>query len=115
MKSSAASDVYKRQTQTCDLHVMTRYCEGGQAAANEFCAQAKGNTVTEKGLVKMSDSLKELYEMAGLDYSKFMYTEGTDKVGCTVHTKQSVAVPTEPPKPTNPTEATKPPETGGGE
>lgn len=104
-----------RPTQTCDLHVMTRYCEGGQAAANEFCAQAKGNTVTEKGLVKMSDSLKELYEMAGLDYSKFMYTEGTDKVGCTVHTKQSVAVPTEPPKPTNPTEATKPPETGGGE
>ena len=104
-----------RPTQTCDLHVMTRYCAGGQAAANEFCAQAKGNTVTEKGLVKMSDSLKELYEMAGLDYSKFMYTEGTDKVGCTVHTKQSVAVPTEPPKPTNPTEATKPPETGGGE
>ena len=104
-----------RPTEACDLHVMTRYCEGGQAAANEFCAQVKGNTVTEKGLVNMSDSLKELYEMAGLDYSKFMFTEGTDKVGCTVHTKQSVTTSTEPPKPTNPTEATKPPETGGGE
>ena len=91
------------------------YCEGGQAAANEFCAQAKGNTVTEKGLVKMSDSLKELYEMAGLDYSKFMYTEGTDKVGRTVHTKQSVAVPTERPNPPIPPKPRNRRETGGGE
>ena len=47
-----------------------------------------------------------------------MYTEGADKAGCTVHTKQTVAEqtkPTEPPKPTDPNEPTKPPETNGGE
>ena len=121
-RGSCAQTVYvypeDRPSQSCDLHVMTRYCEGGHAAANEYCSQVKGNTVTEKGLVKMSDSLKSLYASAGLDYSKFMYTEGADKAGCTVHTKQTVAEqtkPTEPPKPTAPNEPTKPPETNGGE
>ena len=121
-RGSCAQTVYvypeDRPSQSCDLHVMTRYCEGGHAAANEYCSQVKGNTVTEKGLVKMSDSLKSLYASAGLDYSKFMYTEGSDKAGCTVHTKQTVAEqtkPTEPPKPTAPNEPTKPPETNGGE
>ena len=121
-RGSCAQTVYvypeDRPSQSCDLHVMTRYCEGGHAAANEYCSQVKGNTVTEKGLVKMSDSLKSLYASAGLDYSKFMYTEGADKAGCTVHTKQTVAEqtkPTEPPKPTDPNEPTKPPETNGGE
>lgn len=121
-RGSCAQTVYvypeDRPSQACDLHVMTRYCEGGHAAANEYCAQVKGNTVTEKGLVKMTDSLKEMYASAGLDYSEFMYTEGSDKAGCTVHTKQMVAEqtkPTEPPKPTNPNDPTKPPETSGGE
>lgn len=121
-RGSCAQTVYvypeDRPSQACDLHVMTRYCEGGHAAANEYCAQVKGNTVTEKGLVKMTDSLKGMYASAGLDYSEFMYTEGSEKAGCTVHTKQTVAEqtkPTEPPKPTNPNEPTKPPETSGGE
>ncbi len=121
-RGSCAQTVYvypeDRPSQACDLHVMTRYCEGGHAAANEYCAQVKGNTVTEKGLVKMTDSLKEMYASAGLDYSEFMYTEGSDKAGCTLHTKQMVAEqtkPTEPPKPTNPNDPTKPPETSGGE
>ena len=59
-RGSCAQTVYvypeDRPTQYCDLHVMARYCEGGQAAANDYCAQVRGNTVTEKGLVKMSDS-----------------------------------------------------------
>lgn len=120
-RGSCAQTVYvypeDRPTQYCDLHVMARYCEGGQAAANDYCAQVRGNTVTEKGLVKMSDSLRELYAMAGLDYSSFQYTERST---CTLHTKNTVDEqnkPTETTPPetqTTPTEPAGPPETGGG-
>ena len=73
----------------CDLHVMTSYCEGGHAAANDYCAQVPGNTVTSRGLVRMTDEARALYSAAGLDYSSFAYPEGGLGDTCTVHTRAS--------------------------
>lgn len=95
-------------SESCDLHVMTQYCEGGHAAANEYCASVPGNTVVSRGLVKMTEEMKELYTAAGIDYTEFMYPdEGASPAVCTVHTKPSTdpdpaaggvkpVVPTEP-------------------
>lgn len=119
-RGSCAQTVYvypeDRPSQTCDLHVMTKYCEGGQAAANEYCSQIKGNTVTEKGLVKLTDAMRAAYASAGIDYTKFMYNESAEKSGCTVHTKQMLEEQNKPPatKPTEPTEPTTPPAAAGG-
>lgn len=111
-RGSCAKTVYvlpeDRPSNTCNLHVMVDYCEAGKAMANPYCAQIFDNVVTKKGLVKMSDELKEAYEMAGLDYEEFYYSESEkDRVTCTLHTKQMVDDQNEPPEP--PTVPVQPP------
>ena len=100
-----------------DLHVMTRYCGGGHAAANEYCSQVRGNTVTEKGLVKNVRQPEEPVRFGWADYSSLCYrgrgqggpyrphqadSGGADRLHGTAQTH-------------SPNEPTKPPETNGGE
>ena len=116
-RGSCAKTVYvlpeDRPDGYCDLHVMVEYCEAGKAMANSYCAQIFDNVVTKKGLVKMSDALKESYEMAGLNYEEFYYSESEkDRTTCTRHTKQMVDdqnKPPEPPPVEPPTVPTQPP------
>lgn len=116
-RGSCAKTVYvlpeDRPDGYCDLHVMVEYCEAGKAMANSYCAQIFDNVVTKKGLVKMSDALKESYEMAGLNYEEFYYSESEkDRTTCTLHTKQMVDdqnKPPEPPPVEPPTVPTQPP------
>lgn len=116
-RGSCAKTVYvlpeDRPDGYCDLHVMVEYCEAGKAMANSYCAQIFDNVVTKKGLVKMSDALKESYEMAGLSYKEFYYSESEkNRTTCTLHTKQMVDdqnKPPEPPPVEPPTVPTQPP------
>ncbi len=116
-RGSCAKTVYvlpeDRPDGYCDLHVMVEYCEAGKAMANSYCAQIFDNVVTKKGLVKMSDALKESYEMAGLSYEEFYYSESEkNRTTCTLHTKQMVDdqnKPPEPPPVEPPTVPTQPP------
>lgn len=94
--------------QHCNLHVMTPYCEAGRAPAGPFCGLIPGNHVVNKGLVKMTDELKQAYASAGLDYSSFLYPESDGRISkCPIH---SIAPPkpTEPPKPSKPEKPDKP-------
>ncbi len=117
-RGSCAKTVYvlpeDRPDGYCDLHVMVEYCEAGKAMANPYCAQIFDNVVTKKGLVKMSDALRESYQMAGLNYEEFYYSESEkNRTTCTLHTKQMVDDqnrPPEPPPVEPPTVPTQPPE-----
>lgn len=70
--------------ESCNVHTMVSYCEGSGMAAGPWCALIPGNTVTQKGLVKLSEEAKKLYEEAEIDASKFTY--GGDLPTCTMHT-----------------------------
>lgn len=72
----------------CDVHVKVSYCEGGNAEANEYCAQIHDNTVVTRGVVKLTKEMAELYKNAGIDVSSFAYVEKDGGGKCTVHTKQ---------------------------
>lgn len=92
----------------CEKHVEVEYCEGGKAAANEYCSQFKGNQVTTKSMVKYTDEDLEYWEdSCGIKIpEEIIYSE--DNV-CKVHTKEALEEqnkPTEPP--TEPTEPTDP-------
>ncbi|MGM9640033.1 MAG: transglycosylase domain-containing protein [Faecousia sp.] len=73
-------------TKDCDVHVMMEYCEAGKALANEYCAKITGNTVIQKGLVKLTEEMVKLYEEAQIDTTSFAFKE--DGETCKVHTKE---------------------------
>ena len=73
-------------TKDCDVHVMMEYCEAGKALANEYCAKITGNTVIQKGLVKLTEEMAKLYEEAEIDTTSFAFME--DGETCKVHTKE---------------------------
>lgn len=92
----------------CEKHVKVEYCEGGKAIANEYCKQIKGNTVSEKSMVKYTEEDLEYWEESCSIKipEEVIYSE--DNV-CKLHTKEMLEEqnkPTEPP--TEPTEPTDP-------
>lgn len=78
---------------SCNVHVMTHYCEGGKAIANEYCAKIEGNTVIQRAMVKLTEEMAQMYEDAKIKYETFAFVETEDggtpvQETCKLHTKE---------------------------
>lgn len=91
--------------ESCNVHVLVGYCESGGAIAGPYCASVPGNTVVQRGLVRLSEEMARLYREAGIRTDAFAFVENAPT--CTLHDAGSIA-PTEPSKPTEPTESVNP-------
>ena len=88
----------------CTCHTMVKICGESGKIANEYCEQAEGNKIEEKGMLIFNEDWKVGKE------EEWVYNEKDEDAFCKIHTADSVK-PTEPSTdPTDPTESTEPTE-----
>lgn len=52
-------------SRACNKHTLVDYCSTGDGVPNEFCPQVEGNTISKKGLLKLTSSELDALRMAG--------------------------------------------------